>query len=291
MKTEPIASFPLSCSAVSGPGEVTVVIPVWDDYVSFLPDAVESIRRNSHDCPIVIVDNASLTAVPDLPGCTVVRSEQRLSAGAARNLGIDRVQTEYVVFLDADDMLLEGTLEFLCARIAADPLLAFSATAVLDGETGERNRYPRHFVKRLVRRTRLFAFAGSIWPLLPLTQGCAIMRTSQVRESGGCADADLGEDWVLASALAFHGRVELSDRLGGLYRPTPNSLWRRGQRARDLAESAARVRERLVSDPAVPGWARAALPIIAILQLTAIYAVRPVYLRLRHLRQSAFVGR
>ena len=256
---------------------MTVIVPVWDDYVAFLPEAVESVRRNAPEAPIIIVDNASATAVPQLPGCTMVRAAGRLSAGGARNLGLEQVGTEYVVFLDADDMLLEGTLAFLVSRIAADPSLAVSATAILDGGTGERHRSPRRFVGRLVRRPRLFAFADAVWPLLPI-QGCAIMRTSQVRESGGYADANLGEDWVLAAALAFHGRVELSDRLGRLYRRTPDSLLSKVRGRRDLAESASRVRQRLRTDPGVPRWAQALLPVIALLQLTAIYVARPVYL-------------
>ncbi len=68
-------------------------------------------RERQAECaqaPIVVVDNASSTPVPELEGCEVVRAPRRLSVGAARNLGLEQVATEYVVFLDADDMLLEG---------------------------------------------------------------------------------------------------------------------------------------------------------------------------------------
>src|SRR4051794_24110007 len=92
---------------------VTVVIPVWDAYVDFLPDAVESVRRNAREAPIVVVDNASSRAVPPVEGGEVVRSSRRLTEGAARNLGLEHVETEFVLFLDADDMLLDGTLQFL----------------------------------------------------------------------------------------------------------------------------------------------------------------------------------
>src|SRR3954447_5703194 len=118
---------------MSGPGAtVTVVIPVWDDYVEFLADAVGSVRRNAPHAPIVVVDNASSTPVPELEGCEVVRWPRRLSEGAARNIGLERVATEYVVFLDADDMLLDGTIDFLHGRIAADPGLAVCTSSILD---------------------------------------------------------------------------------------------------------------------------------------------------------------
>src|SRR3954452_1431766 len=180
---------------MSGAGEVTVVIPVWDDYVEFLPDAVESVRRDAPDVPIVLADNASATKLPELDRCELVRSDERLTVGAARNLGLERVATEYVVFLDADDMLLEGTLEFLRGRIARDPALSISAVSILDGATDERHRTPRRFVLRIVRRRRVFALAHSVWSLLPI-QSCAILRTADVREAGGYPDAHLGDDWV-----------------------------------------------------------------------------------------------
>src|SRR4051794_19651989 len=90
----------------------TVVIPVWDEYVRFLPDAVGSVARDAPGTPILVVDNASTIPVPDLPGTSVVRSDRRLTAGAIRNLGLEHVKTKYVVVLDADDMLLPGTLDF-----------------------------------------------------------------------------------------------------------------------------------------------------------------------------------
>ena len=271
---------------MSGPGAgVTVVVPVWDRYVEFLADAVESVRRNAPRAPIVVVDNASSRAVPELEGCTVVRSPRRLSVGAARNLGLHQVATEYVIFLDADDLLLDGAIEFLHRRIAADASLAVSVTSILEGETGKRHRTPRRFVPMLARWPWALALANSVWLLLP-TQGCAILRTGQVRDAGGYADVDCGEDWVLAVSLAFRGRAEVSQRFGLCYRPTPGSLWPRPLQPRELWASAERFRTRLREDPYVPHLAHALLPAIAALQLVAIHLVRPVYRAARRLATS-----
>ena len=269
---------------MSAAGEVTVVIPVWDGYVGFLADAVESVRRNAPRAPIVIVDNASSTPVPVLDGCEIVRAPRRLSTGAARNLGLERVVTEYVVFLDVDDMLLDGTLGFLHSRITADSALALCTCSILDGATGERFRAPRNLVFRLVRWPRAFVLADSVWTLLPI-QGCAIMRTDQVREAGGYAEkeAGRGEDWALAISLAWRGRVEVSDRLGLYYRPPSGSRKGRERAPAELRASTRRVRERMRRDPAVPGWARALLPAIAGLQFAVIYVARPIYIGARRL--------
>jgi glycosyltransferase involved in cell wall biosynthesis len=261
---------------------VTVVIPVWDDYVRYLSESVESVRRNAAEAPIVVVDNASSTSVPQLDGTEVVRSSERLSEGAARNLGLERVGTEYVLFLDADDMLLEGALGFMEQRLTGDAGLAVCATSILDGQTGERHRNPRRASSKLARWRRVFALANSVWSLLPI-QGCAVLRTKQVREAGGYADADLGEDWDLAVSLAWRGRVQISERLGRYYRTTKDSSGRRARTPAELRESARRVRERMRRDPAVPRWARATLPVVAALQLGLIHVARPLYLGVRGL--------
>jgi glycosyltransferase involved in cell wall biosynthesis len=265
---------------------VTVVVPVWDEYVRWLPDAIESVRRNAPDVPILIVDNASTTEVPELEGCELVRSKERLTVGAARNLGLERVTTEYVLVLDADDMLLDGALEFLRSLVTADPTLSIAAMSILDGATGERHRTPRPFVSSLVHRRRTFALLNSIWSLLPI-QGCAIMQTEQVRDAGGYPDADLGEDWVLGVSLAWRGRVEVSRRLGRYYRVSQGSLSGRQWSSRELRANARQVRQRMRQDDGVPPLARAALPAIALVQLAAIYLLRSAFQAARSLRKRA----
>jgi len=267
---------------MSGPGDVTVVIPVWDRYVEFLPAAVESVRRTARDTPIVVVDNASAVQLPALGCCEIVKAPSRLSVGAARNLGLEQVESEYVVFLDADDMLLDSALEFMLSRIAADPQVAIAAMSILDGATGERHRTPRRFAMRVARWRRSFALANSIWSLLPI-QGCAIMRTEQARDAGGYPDADFGDDWVLGVSLAWRGRVEVSERLGRYYRLTEGSITGRIWDAQQLRGNARLVRARIRRDPGVPAWARALIPAIALLQLFAIFLARPAYGAIRAL--------
>jgi glycosyltransferase involved in cell wall biosynthesis len=258
---------------------VTVVIPVWDEYVQFLEEAVDSVGPGS---AIVVVDNASTEPIPRIDGITLVRAPSRLTAGAVRNLGIVQVETPYVLMLDADDRLLPGTIELLRSRLDQDPSLTICASSILDGETGRRHRVPRKFVLRLARWRRFLAFADCVWSLVPV-QGCALLRTSQVNEAGGYADANWGEDWVLAVSLAFRGKVEVLPHLGLYYRHTPGSLWRRPRVASELMASTALVRERMRTDPGIPRWARSALPLIAALQFTTIYFLRPIYLALRGL--------
>jgi hypothetical protein len=166
--------------------------------------------------------------------------------------------------------------------------------ALVEGETGRRHRAPRPFVGSLARAPRAFALATSLWSLYPI-QGAAAMRTEWVRDAGGYGDCDGGEDWVLAVSQAFRGPVRLDPRPGLLYHPGEGTLWRRTRGTGSLLAAARHVRARLRSDPAVPGWARAAVPLVAVGQSLLVVAVRPAYRALRRLvtlvaRRSAATG-
>jgi glycosyltransferase involved in cell wall biosynthesis len=256
---------------------VAVVIPVWDSYVGFLGEAVASVRDQGADAELIVVDNASAQPLPELRGARVVRSDTRLSTGAARNLGLDAVTAPLVVFLDADDLMLPGTLATLTAGLRPSDV-AF-AMAIVDGDTGGRHRAPRRIAYALARVPSLFALANTIWSLLP-TQGATIARTADVRAAGGYGDRSQGEDWVLAAALTWRGRVRFTREPGLVYRWRFDSPGQPGAGA-DLLDNARFLRERLRADPAVPAPARRLLPVIGAAQWAAVELVRPVVRALR----------
>src|SRR5437667_5199179 len=102
--------------------DVTVVIPAWGDYAGdLLDEALESLRAQDLDARIVIVDNAAAPPLRERPGVELLRAPARLSVGAARNLGLEHVQTPYVMFWDADDLMLPGALRLLRDHLASEP--------------------------------------------------------------------------------------------------------------------------------------------------------------------------
>lgn len=250
--------------------QTTVVIPVWDAYVATrLIDAVSSLRTQEVPARIVVVDNASHVAIPVLPGVTTVRSRERLSLGSARNLGLARVSTPYVIFWDADDVMLPGTLASLEAAIEADPRLVAFGEAIFEEPPGRRHRWPRPWIAGLLRRPRLFALLDCVWSLYPTT-GATIIRTEAARAAGGFADSDSGEDWCLGAALAFRGRLGWSERPGRVYHLHHESMWARHMTLRHQLRHAATLRARLGEDRGVPEWVRSALPLIRTGQYTAL---------------------
>ena len=249
-----------------------MVVPVWDDYVSDrLGEALASVRAQDRQAPIVVVDNASSTRLPPLPGTLVVRAPARLTLGEARNLGLSRVTTPYVVFWDADDLMLPGTLAFLETQIAAQPKLAAYGMAIVEEPTGRRHRWPRRWIARLARAPQIFALLHSIWSLYPST-GATIMRSDLARAAHGYGDADSGEDWCLGVSLAFRGHIGWSEQPGRLYRVHSSSTWAQHMTPGDLRRHARAVRERIRSDAGIPEWVRTSLPLIGLGQGVAIRA-------------------
>lgn len=264
-------------SAAPVAARVTVVIAVWDAYAGDgLVEAVDSVRRQDVPLELIVVDNASEVTVPPLRDVQIAHLPVRRSTGAARNAGLDHVHTPYVVFLDADDLLLDGALGSLVEGLeAADHRSAYTLM-IVDGVTGARHRSPRRFARLLCRLPRTFALANTIWSLLP-TQGCTIMWTHDVRACGGYGDSAAGEDWTLATSLAFRGEVSFGQRAGLCYRRREDSPGAAALSGNVLLENARQVRRRIRADPAIPPWVRSALPVIAVGQWLAARVAHPAY--------------
>jgi glycosyltransferase involved in cell wall biosynthesis len=262
---------------------IAVVIAAWDAYAGKgLLAAAASVRTQAAKAQLVVVDNASRIPVPTLEGAEMVRLDRRLSTGAARNAALESLRTPYVVFLDADDTLLPGALSALAQGLEGDPRRVVYVMSIIDAGTGARHRSPRRIARALSRLPPVFALANAVWSLLP-TQGATIMRVDDVRACGGYADSDRGEDWVLATSLAFRGRVAFDRRPGLCYRPRGDSPGTATLSGGVLLASARRVRARIRDDAAVPDWARSAMPLIAGAQWGAARIAYPNYRRLRGL--------
>jgi glycosyltransferase involved in cell wall biosynthesis len=259
------------------------VVPAWGEYAGQpLEEALESLRAQDLPARIIVVDNDSEPPLDGLGDARVIRSDTRLTVGAARNLGLREVETPYVVFWDADDLMLPGTLRFLRDRIASEPDAVLVAASILEGDPPVPHRWPRRWTHPLARFRAPFAFAHAIWSLFPAT-GSAMMRTDAARAMG-FGDANSGEDWVLGVSLAFRGRVILEARPGRLYRRHAMSLWETQRSAKQLVKHARAVRERIRHDPEAPAWARTLLPLIAVAQLFAVRVVRPAVETTRAIR-------
>ena len=271
-------------SEIERASDVSVVIPVWGDYAgATLEEALASIRAQDMPAHVVVVDNASDPPLVPADGVEMVRSEERLTVGATRNLGLRSVTTPYVIFWDADDLMLPGTVRFLRERMAQTPEAVLVAGGIVEGDPPRPHRWPRPWTFQLTRFRRTFAFGHCVWSLFPTTGG-ALMRTAAARESG-FGDANSGEDWVLGVSIVFRGRVLLETRPVRLYRRQVGSLWEAQRSVAQLVVHARAVRQRIRDDEAIPRWASAFLPAIAVLQVFAACIVHPMAMAVRWTRR------
>jgi len=111
--------------------DVTVVVACFN-YGAFLEEAVASVLRQEDGAPrVIVVDDGSTeastaAALERLPEEVVVLRQRNQGVCAARNAGIARATTPYVLVLDADDRLADGALRALRAALEQEPSLGFS---------------------------------------------------------------------------------------------------------------------------------------------------------------------
>jgi glycosyltransferase involved in cell wall biosynthesis len=111
------------------PRTVGVIVPCYRHGI-FLEECVASIKAQTHRAErIVIVDDGSddaetitaLARIEDDPDLTVVRLGSNRGPSAARNRGLQLLETSYAISIDADDRLLPDALERMLAQLETAP--------------------------------------------------------------------------------------------------------------------------------------------------------------------------
>lgn len=104
---------------------ISVIIPARDPR-EFLGETLASIAAQTRPpTSTVVVDDGSaddvvVDTVARFPEVTLVRQEP-LGCAAARNRGAEATDSDFLLFLDADDLLRPEALRVLGARLEADP--------------------------------------------------------------------------------------------------------------------------------------------------------------------------
>lgn len=105
---------------------VTLIVP-GRDIESFAPAAIASLQAQTESrWRAILIDDGSTDATGDIfadaaesdPHFTFLRHEASRGLGAARNVGLAQVETEYLGFLDGDDELTPTALERLTSTLA-----------------------------------------------------------------------------------------------------------------------------------------------------------------------------
>src|SRR5579859_7170453 len=101
------------------PINVSVIIPCYN-YARFLPDAVASVVAQTYTCweLLIIDDGSNDDTLATAQQLQAIYPEQRIRVfhqpncgqAATRNIGADHAQGNYLLYLDADDILAPQTL-------------------------------------------------------------------------------------------------------------------------------------------------------------------------------------
>lgn len=259
---------------------VTVVIPVWDEYVSVVHEAVASVlAQRTRDLQVLVIDNASTKSLPKFPTSVAVeRLGTRRSVGAARNHGLALAGSRFILFLDADDLMTPGTLNLLLCRIDEQPEAAACCCLVTAWNSRTGRLLPLAFPSRMTRSLarwhdafRLYALMTNRMP----TTGCMLMRTEVARAAGGFVDANYAEDWGLNVGLTLRGGISFLPHVGRLLRVHATSLRSMSRDRTEVERAFHRIRERVRRDPATPSKLRLSLPLLSLYHRLQTLALTP----------------
>jgi hypothetical protein len=121
------------------PLPVSVILAAYDAQ-PFIAETLASVRaQTARPAEVIVVDDAShdqTASIAESFGATVLRNRHGGPA-LARNVGIRAASSEWVAFLDADDLWLPGKLEAQWAAVEACPAADFIFTDFSQGIPGE----------------------------------------------------------------------------------------------------------------------------------------------------------
>jgi glycosyltransferase involved in cell wall biosynthesis len=167
--------------------KVSVVMPVYNA-MPYLKECLASLKAQSlRKFEVILVDDGSTDeslevlrdfAESDPFDRVILLTQEHQGAGAARNLGLDHAQGEYVAFLDADDVFDKGMLGRAYGKAKADQAaVCVFRSRNLDSATGRTspiahavkiNQLPKHrpFSSTAITHNPFFSFVGWPWDKL-----------------------------------------------------------------------------------------------------------------------------
>lgn len=108
---------------------ISVIIPAYN-YADKLPRSVNSVLGQlTETVELIVIDDGSTDATGKVLGELLQESKSAFRViykengglSSVRNLGIKEAQSDYFIFLDADDELIDGALQLVVTHIAQNP--------------------------------------------------------------------------------------------------------------------------------------------------------------------------
>jgi glycosyltransferase involved in cell wall biosynthesis len=217
--------------------KVTVVIPTFNS-AGLLPEAINSVlEQKFRDFEIILVDDGSTDntheVVSDYRSKLTYVYQKNMGVAAARNRGIQMARGDYLVFLDADDVLLPNKLgeqvDFFQKHPDVDLLFSeVNCFTVNDKGVEKQWPYPSPICRKIRWDESLqYAEILAIQNLFPPVS--VMVRRQSVIDAGGFdEDRDLMPlaDWDLWYRLGHNGIFAYQREVLAKYRVSENSMSR-----------------------------------------------------------------
>ena len=241
---------------------VSVILPVYNGQ-TYLAQALDSaLVQDYPNTEFIVVDDGSTDGTAEVLrgfGNRIhVLHQANGGPQRARNAGLAAARGEYIAFLDADDVWLQGKLSAQVAHLQANPEVGACCFRwhVWPTDSDGHFRLPE-FAARPVSNVREDA-QKSGWVYSRLLFDCELLTTAVMLRAStvhavGVFDVDLpcGEDydyWLRVSQVAPVSRLEPA---GALYRVVAGSVSRRARRDNEELMVIQRAVQRFgLSDPA-----------------------------------------
>jgi glycosyltransferase involved in cell wall biosynthesis len=111
---------------MNNPVRISIIIPTYNRCALLLEAVGSALAEQSAGIEVIVVDDGSADGTGTTPQARYGSSvsyiyQERAGRSSARNRGILSASGKYVVFLDSDDLLLEGGLEIRAQHLDAHP--------------------------------------------------------------------------------------------------------------------------------------------------------------------------
>jgi len=211
--------------------QVSIIIPCFNAASSIAATVESALSQVDCDFEVLVVDDGSsdnsVAIVRSIDPVLRVISRPNRGVSTARNTGISETSSEWLLFLDADDLLIAGTLaaRLETAAISGGDVVICDWQILNETEAGSVNGPVRSVNWKKMQDAPDVAVFSSCWA----PPAALLYRRSLVERIGGFReDLLIWEDARLMFDAAYHGaRFRHSAHLGARYRISPTSLSRR----------------------------------------------------------------
>lgn len=191
---------------------VAVVIPVKNGG-AYLRRVIPPLRAGS-DCRVVVVDDGSTDDTGDVArslGAEVIRNETSMGPGGARNLGVEQIESDVVLFVDADCVPHPGLVDRVRATFEEDPELV-SVTGSYDSLPWAQGFFSQYMnLRHHVVHQQAKQEGATFWT------GCGAVRRDAFLAAGGFDVVRFPkpqiEDLELGMRLRKMGKTKLDPRM------------------------------------------------------------------------------